>query len=241
MQPHKKQKSYQVLLSGKQLLWLSLLSFISLVICFYLGFVTGKSSRPPLESSPIAQQPEQSTDEATSLSPEKLSFFEMASSEKEAETKKSPDVFSLEQLEKLKQKTSQLQEAQKLRKEKEKKSAIAATMPNPPKPVITQTKPASPKPAVEKKKPAPPLVEAKTVGSYTLQVFTSSDKAKAEMFVKRLKENGYLDAYLHPYTSPEKKKLYRVRVAKANKATVESLAKKLKKLDYIEHVQVTRL
>ncbi|MBF0289029.1 MAG: SPOR domain-containing protein [SAR324 cluster bacterium] len=240
MQPHKKQKSYQVLLSGKQLLWISLLSFTSLVICFYLGFVSGKSSRPPLESSPISQQLTPLTAEKATLSPEKLSFFEMDSSAKEQEIQKKAEVFNLNQLEQLKQKTNLLQNEQKKRMETE--NTPSATIQKSEKPtIVKQQKPTSKEPGPVQKQPNPPLVEAKSMDFYTLQVFTSSDKEKAEMLVRRLKERGYLDAYLNPYTTTDKKQLYRVRVAKTDKKTVESLAIKIKKLDFIEHVQVTRL
>ena len=112
----------------------------------------------------------------------------------------------------------------------------------------SKTAPAVPAASIEKTaKPAEvpkttmPVVTVNSTGTYTLQVFTSNNKKKAETLVKRLKENGYLEAYLNPYVSDDNQNLFRVRVGKVSKESAETLAVKLKQLDYIENVQITRL
>ncbi|MBF0276768.1 MAG: SPOR domain-containing protein [SAR324 cluster bacterium] len=234
----KKQKSYRTQFSGAQLLVLVCLVGMSLLISFYLGLVTGKSLRTVNETSLAAQTQKKEAAQSKPLSPEELEFFNSLDSKKQ-EKKKS---FSTDQLEKLRKNTERLsQEQQPVKKDLSQGSPPQKTS------QMLQTPTSSGKdkkvePAAIKTPPTTmPKVTVTSTGTYTLQVFTSSNKKKAETLVKRLKEGGYLEAYLNPYVNAEKQTLYRVRVGKTNKESAESLAIKLKALEFIENVQITRL
>lgn len=220
----KKQTSYRIHFSVSQFASLGVLFSLSLIFSFYLGLVTGKSIRP---SNEIASFQKAKTKENATLPAEQLSFFK--SIEGESEKK---NTFSTEQLEKLKNTTDRITKKQVLAKQEK----------TPPPPPLPKQETPKTKPKVATQNPTPtPLVAAKKTGTYTLQVFTSGNKKTAETWVKRLKESGYLEAYLHSYVTENQKTLYRVRIAKTSKTSAESLAGKLQQLDFIDHVQITRL
>ncbi len=230
MNSQKKQKSYRTQFTGAQLLGLVSLVGLSLLISFYLGVITGKSFRPDAEVTLSSQTAKQKTTPSKPLTPEELEFFNSLDP-KDQQQKTS---FNTNQIEKLRKKTESLQKQQpaKTTPPPAKETAITTqTSQTPSLPITKPTKPPAP----------PPVVTVKTAGIYTLQVFTSSNKQRAETLVKRLKESGYLEAYLNPYVTEDKQTLYRVRVGKTNKDSAESLANKLKQLDFIETVQITRL
>ena len=74
---------------------------------------------------------------------------------------------------------------------------------------------------------------------YTIQVFASRKHENAKILVEKLKANGFKDAFIFKHTAGSKT-LYRVRVGKVERSKTKELADKLKKLKYIESVQVTR-
>lgn len=226
----KDQKSYRIQFSVSQMSLLGFLFTMSLLFSFYLGLVTGKSIRPAEE---IAAPKNSKAHQSASLSAEQLSFFQSIEGESTTEKK---NTFSTKQLEQLRNNTKRIaQKQEQARKEKTQKTAkkTAPRIQKTPQTSVAVQKVPAPK--------APSLVSARTTGTYTLQVFTSGNKKTAETWVKRLKENGYLEAYLHSYTNDQNQTLYRVRIARTNKTAAESLANQLKQLDYIDHVQITRL
>ena len=229
----KQQKSYRIHFSVSQFAMLGFLFTMSLIFSFYLGLVTGKSIRPA-ESIASAKNPK--PQQSASLSAEQLSFFQSIEGGDKTEKK---STFSTKQLEKLRNTTKRIaQKQERARKEKAQRTAQQS----PPKAKPAKRPSAPPQaPAESVAQTQPPLVSARTTGTYTLQVFTSGNKKTAETWVKRLKENGYLEAYLHPHKNAANQTLYRVRIARTSKASAEALANKLKELDYIDHVQITRL
>jgi len=247
-------KSYRIQLTGGQLLWVSVLSFMSLGVSFYLGLVTGNSLRSPVNDV-LQQSVKESANVNTSLSPEQLEFFNSLDN-----TQKQKTVLSSKKLDKIKETTLRLQkDVLKGKTIENKKSQTEVSVEQVPETServsveqesikqekeLTEPKPKIDTEVVETKeviRSSPALIEAKQVDLFTLQVFTSSNREKAEKLVKRLIESGYFDAYLQPFENEEKKVLYRVRIAKINKSSAESLAEKIKKLGYIEHVQIRRL
>ena len=58
-------------------------------------------------------------------------------------------------------------------------------------------------------------------------------------WLKNLRKNGFEDTFIFKHTAGSKT-LYRVRVGKIELSEIKNLANKLKKLKYIDSVQVTR-
>ena len=78
-----------------------------------------------------------------------------------------------------------------------------------------------------------------TGATYTFQVLATRKHANAKMLVKKLKKDGFEDTFIFKHTAGSKT-LYRVRVGKIELSETKNLANKLKKLKYIDSVQVTR-
>ena len=75
--------------------------------------------------------------------------------------------------------------------------------------------------------------------SYTIQVFASRKHENAKILVEKLKRSGFDDAFIFKHSAGGNP-LYRVRVGKVERSKTKDLAEKLKKLKYIQSVQVTR-
>ena len=93
-----------------------------------------------------------------------------------------------------------------------------------------------------------PLVKVKKVQpvskpepvEYTIQVFSGRSKRNAEKLVQRLKDEGFPGAYIFKHITSDSKSLYRVRVGRMGKPDINSLARRIKTLKFIESTQVTR-
>lgn len=255
MQTLKTSKSYRIQLTGGQLLWVGALSVMSLGVSFYLGLATGNSLRLPANNTVLQVSgggfPLQTDNIKTSgqsvatLTPEQLGFFNKL--DEEGRSQKNKTVISAEKLAEITKTTSRLQQEVSKNEDALNTEGNDAVL----RLKKIEKTPKSPEKKINNnintsvssnttRRPAT-LVQAKQVGVFTLQVFTSSNKKKAEELVKRLIESGYLEAYLQSFENSEKKVLYRVRVAKTDRSSVESIADKIKKLSYIEHVQIRRL
>ena len=98
------------------------------------------------------------------------------------------------------------------------------------------------------KPPEKPLIKVKNVQSvskpepveYTVQVFSGRSKRNAEKLVQRLKDKGFPGAYIFKHITSDSKSLYRVRVGRMGKPDINSLARRIKTLKFIESTQVTR-
>lgn len=107
-----------------------------------------------------------------------------------------------------------------------------APRPDPPKPEVSKPETPKPEPArVEPPKPPPPTASPAATGPLVIQVFTSSDEAKAKDMLKKVKAKGF-KAYLSP-TKANGKTVYRVRVGPFAKeadakATSDKIEKQLK-------------
>ena len=75
--------------------------------------------------------------------------------------------------------------------------------------------------------------------SYTIQVFASRKHENAKILVEKLKRSGFDDAFIFKHTAGSNT-IYRVRVGKVERSKTKELAEKLKKLKFIQSVQVTR-
>ena len=238
MPESKGKKVFRIQLTVSVVVLLLTLSAFSLVAAFYLGMTTGISMQRPPEGS--VADTDISADK--SLSEEELKFFGLS------ERKKDQDSFDMEELRDLKKKTTELTKATKT------PDSASPKVPKTETPTVKAPySPASEQKTVVKKSvPVPktvvpkkpdnvkiPVVKSKKDATYTIQVFASRKHANAKKLVEKLKQNGFKDAFIFKHTAGSKT-LYRVRVGKINRSETDNLANKLKKLKFIDSVQVTR-
>ena len=238
MQESKGKKVFRIQLTVSVVALLLTLSTFSLVAAFYLGMTTGISMQRPPEGS--VADTDISTDKP--LSEEELKFFGLS------ERKKDQDSFDMEELRDLKKKTTELTKATKT------PDSASPKVPKTETPTVkAPDSPASEQKTVVKKSvPVPKtllpkipektkitVVKSKTNGTYTIQVLASRKHANAKILVEKLKQNGFNNAFIFKHTAGSKT-LYRVRVGKINLSETDNLANKLKKLKFIDSVQVTR-
>ena len=238
MPESKGKKVFRIQLTVSVVVLLLTLSTFSLVAAFYLGMTTGISMQRPPEVSDA--DTDISADKP--LSEEELKFFGLS------ERKKDKDSFDMEELRDLKKKTTELTKATKT------PDSVSPKVPKTETPTVkAPDSPASKQKTVVKKSvpvaktllPKIPektkitVVKSKTNGTYTIQVLASRKHANAKILVEKLKQNGFNNAFIFKHTAGSKT-LYRVRVGKINLSETDNLANKLKKLKFIDSVQVTR-
>ncbi len=238
MPESKGKKVFRIQLTVSVVVLLLTLSTFSLVAAFYLGMTTGISMQRPPEVSDA--DTDISADKP--LSEEDLTFFGLS------ERKKDKDSFDMEELRDLKKKTTELTKATKT------PDSVSPKVPKTETPTVkAPDSPASEQKTVVKKSvPVPKtllpkipektkitVVKSKTNGTYTIQVLASRKHANAKILVEKLKQNGFNDAFIFKHTAGSKT-LYRVRVGKINLSETDNIANKLKKLKFIDSVQVTR-
>ena len=231
-------KVFRIQLTVSVVVLLFTLGAFSLVAAFYLGMTAGNSMQRPPESSVTgtdisAEKP---------ISEEELKFFGLG------ERKKEQDSLDLEELRDLRKKTEELIKAPKTPESAspEVPKAITPDVAAPESPVSEQKtvgKKSVPAPKVDTPKSLEnaiiPAAETNKNATYTIQVLASRKHANAKKLVEKLKKNGFEDAFIFKHTAGNKT-LYRVRVGKIELSETKNLANKLKKLKYIDSVQVTR-
>ena len=148
---------------------------------------------------------------SVTVKPEELDFFNNTYNQKS-----NPSVFDQEYLKKLQKNTENLKKMK---------------APNEPKALKKE-------PAIKKQKSV--QIPQKIKGNYTVQVFTSGSRNRANELLKKLKKHGFYDTYIHTYISVDQRTLYRVRVGKATKDESIKLSKNLKNLEFIDQVQVIK-
>ena len=236
MPESKGNKVFRIQLTVSVVVLLLTLSAFSLVAAFYLGMTTGISMQRPPEGS--VADTDISADKP--LSEEELKFFGLS------ERKKDQDSFDMEELRDLKKKTTELTKATKT------PDSASPKVPKTETPTVkAPDSPASEQKTVVKKSvPVPKIaapkipektkitvVKSKKDATYTIQVLASRKHANAKNMLEKLKQNGFKDAFIFKHTAGSKT-LYRVRVGKINRSETDNLANKLKKLKFIDSVQV---
>jgi len=238
MPESKGKKVFRIQLTLSVVVLLLTLSVFSLVAAFYLGITTGISMQRPPEGS--VADTDISADKP--LSEEELKFFGLS------ERKKDQDSFDMEELRDLKKKTTELTKATKTPNSASPKvpktetpTVKAPDSPASEQKTVVKKSVSVPKTVVPKKPDNVkiPVVKSKTNGTYTVQVLASRKHANAKKLVEKLKQNGFKDAFIFKHTAGNKT-LYRVRVGKIKRSETNNLANKLKKLKFIDSVQVTR-
>ena len=245
-------KVFRIQLTLPVVVLLTTLSTFSLAAAFYLGMVTEKSMQRPPEYTEV----ESDISEEKPLSEEDLKFFGLSERNKEQES------INLEELRDLKKKTEELikkpvkpklktpEQPKPVASEKPKSNPIEKTglikkEPLKPKKREVPTSDTSiiktPKITDSAKEPAVTKPSALIVEdpAFTIQVFASRKQENAEKLVEKLKGSGFEDAFIFKHTAGVNT-LYRVRVGKVERSKTKELAEKLKKLKYIQSVQVTR-
>ena len=238
MPDSKGKKYFRVQLSISIVLILITLSTLSLFAAFYLGMIAGKSMQRPPEM-PVS---EGKLSIEKPMSEAELKFFGLG------ERKKDQDLLDLEGIRDLKNKTDQLTKAPTT------KETVLPKTPKTEVPKVITPKIAKQEPQKVNKskitihKASPPKIsdnkrgknsDFKTGGGlFTIQVFASRNRKNANALVEKLEKDGFNDAFIFKH-SAGKKTLFRVRVGKVKRAETKILANKLKKLKYIDSVQVT--
>ena len=244
-------KTYRIQLSLPLALLLLLLAIISLAATFYMGLVAGKSLREPPES-PVVSVPQEPLSELEKT--ESLEFFKL---NKEPSVREELDREMLKKLtgkkhdtgEKEKTPETLFQEGKssEARKEtepgKKTRAVKSVKAPSPPKnrqverPFVET--PRKPEVAIKKVQPVKPVKQVQPL-EYTVQVFSGRKRKNAEKLVKRLKDKGFTGAYIYQYLSKEGVTFYRVRIGRMEKTGINVLSKRIKALDFIDSIKVTR-
>ena len=99
--------------------------------------------------------------------------------------------------------------------------------------------PRKPEVAVKKVQPVKPVKQVQPL-EYTVQVFSGRKRKNAEKLVKRLKDKGFTGAYIYQHLSKEGVTFYRVRIGRMEKTEINELSKRIKALDFIDSIKVTR-
>ena len=209
-----------------------------------------------MQRPPEFPEVETNISEDEPLSEEDLKFFGLSERNKEQES------INLEELRDLKKKTEELikkpvkpklktpQKPKPVALEKpkstslEKNNLIKKETPKPKEPEVKKSDTSMvkiPKIPDSSKEPAvtKPSAEIAEDQAFTIQVFASRKQENAKKLVEKLKESGFKDAFIFKHTAGDNT-LYRVRVGKVERSKTKDLAEKLKKLKYIQSVQVTR-
>ena len=170
--------------------------------------------------------------EAPDLQKEDLRFFGLSESQEDEIN------LDLPRLDRLQQRTEVL-------------SSAASTLKNSPRPTDLLQPPALPVVAtpdvqldatraeiaesVDQARPSEPS------SNYTVQVFSATFRKNAEDLLNQLREKGFPDAYIHTHINQDNSVLYRVRVGKVPKDKAEDRAFELRRLNFIDSVQITRI
>ena len=227
-------KAYRIQISAATAFALFVLGSVSLVASFYLGMVTGQTMRP----LPVGDEaPGQTSLQSRKLLNDELEFFNLS------EKPNDPLDINLPDLQKLQETTRQLAEEQTKIQETLNSSDSAI-----PKKTDTRTTTSNQnkknlaKPTKETVVSEQMAVPAKTKElNFTVQVFSSKLRKNSENILSQLRRHGFSKSYIYTYISANNEVLYRVRVGKTTKADAEQRAFQLKKLDFIESAQITRI
>ena len=206
-----KQTQFTLDMDKKGLFLFLLMVLLTAGAVFYLGMIFGKASRDPntpdIKSEKIIRKA--ATPKKT-IAINKLEIFDTG------------DKGGSNTIKNLKKKTQhQLSKADRVMNERriQEKPASAAKSSKPDQPVKKATKPRWPD--VE-------TTSDKSGDIYSIQVFATRDKDKADKIVAQLRKKAF-DAYLLP-AEIEGKKIFRVRVAKLMKSKIGKVKKRLDKV-----------
>ncbi|MBU2512125.1 SPOR domain-containing protein [bacterium] len=191
------------------------LGLLTALVIFYLGMIFGKASRNPNAHVTSSKgQSELKTVTEEEISTKDLEVFDIRSDGEKVKNLQSDT-------------KSALIEADRIISESKNQLTTQKTE----EPALTKTKSqeaADPVAEVAPKKqwPEQQATSKSQQESYTVQVFATKDKDKADRIVRLLRQKEF-DAYLAEATI-ENQKIYRVRVGRKSKAEIAQLNEKLK-------------
>lgn len=242
MATSRQKKSFRILLNPNQLITTGVLFFLSLVVSFYMGLVTGKSLRVPQALERPA--PEAAQADVPKVDPNALEVFQLSEPEDNR-----VDTIDLEKLKRLRANTEDMISQGKVKKaelsdsqsdiivhepEIEEQEATSQFIP-----VTVQTTQATTTSVPTTTQPPP--VTATISEYYTLQLLSVQTSASAQAMVNRLQEDGVDSAHIETYNAPNNITWFRVRVGKMNKQDAEQMALRLRRLDYVDSVRMLKL
>ena len=227
-------KAYRIQLSIPTAFALVLLGGVSLVVSFYMGVITGESMRQIDFSQETTEA--QTVPSAPDLEKRELQFFSM--SEGGPET---VDI-NLPGFNRLQQRAAELRSATNEMTGEPRPSDLY-TRPTPEAESNDEEDllplddgPAESQPAENMARPTQEVAP-----DYTVQVFSSKLRKNAEDMLNMLRDRGFADAYIHTHINPDNSVLYRVRVGKVTKEQAEQRAFDLRRLNFVDSIQITRL
>ncbi len=202
---------YSIDLDIKGVFFFIILALMTAVVVFYLGVMFGKASRDPnfKVSSATESKTEEKTD-ADKITTNDLEIYNIRTEEDKKISSLKKDTQSvLDEAERVIQQTKQRQ-AGPLELEK------------------AEPQPAVKKPVQPTQWPDQPTAESLPKNTWTVQVFATKDKNKADRIVRMLRHQKF-DSYL-AQVNIEGQTIYRVRVGKRSKAEIEKLDQDLQKV-----------
>ena len=223
---------FQVHLSISIVLLLLTLGTLSLFASFYLGMITGKSMQRPTEVNLTVDEFPMDN----SLPEEDLKFFGLG------ETKKGQDFLDIKGIKELNNKTEELSKFEEIKKITPPKiSKTVVPKVTSPEIINKETKKIKKDKSILTKLRDKKYkdIQIKDDVIYTIQVLASRNQKNAKNLVEKLKKDGFNNAFIFEHAAGNKT-LYRVRVGKIEQKETKKLANKLKKLKYIDSVQVSR-
>lgn len=239
--PQNQHPTFHLEMSGRTLFLAVILAGLTGLTLFYLGMVTGMGMRTPGSDPQIAgeddakpgqketpgdapgQSPGQGTIEtggAAKPSDTDLTFYRNLKSENAVvdDLKKNQDQAAKETADLLNRSQREL---------KTEEETISH-------PLVANPPPSGAKPATTKPAPAP------AGERFTVQVFSSTSRDKANDLISRLRKQGF-SAYLNQFQDNKKHTWYRVRVGKVEKAEAEKLKIRLTKEAGLKAPKVQKL
>jgi cell division septation protein DedD len=202
---------YSIDLDIKGMFFFVILALLTAIVVFYLGVLFGKASRDP--SAKALSAPESSV-------PGKTSADKITASDLEIYNIRSDDDTKISTLKK--ETKSVLEEADRvIRQSKTKQTKPVELKGSEPQPVAAKPKQSSQWPDQSTTSDLPK-------NTWTVQVFATKDKDKANRIVRVLRQQKF-DAYL-AQVNIEDQTIYRVRVGRKSKTEIEKLDRDLQKV-----------
>ena len=225
-------RAYRLEMEGRTLFLLVSLLVLTGAVIFSLGIVTGMGLRDP--TAVVSPRPESTAPPPSATAPaeETLAFNRGLQAPEN----------SIEGLKINQQEASKTTRELLARVERELKLEEVSAAPKlrlPARPEPNPAVPAALKPASQ---PAAGMEPAAVTAAeqYTVQVFSSRNRANARNLMLRLRKEGFA-AYLNQFQGSNQQTWYRVRVGKAERAEAERLAERLKAEANMKAPRVIRL
>lgn len=202
---------YSIDLDIKGMFFFIILALMTAVVVFYLGVLFGKASRDPnFKALSVAENKVPEKMDADKITTSDLEIYNIRTEDdKKISTLKKDTQSVLDEAERVIQQSKSLQPDQAEATKAEPQQAVT-------------------KPAQQAQWPDQPSPETLPKNTWTVQVFATKDKNKADRIVRMLRRQKF-DSYL-ARVNIEGQTIYRVRVGRRPKAEIEKLDQDLQKV-----------